>query len=130
MQRLLYLSLAVLFAGACKQPSNIEAKHTAITGIDSSKKPGNDFFAYVNSIWYDSAQIPASQTGVGSYSFLNYPQRIRLQGILDSISGANNQPGKSYQVIYELSLCVIDKSTKRSSEDTWLKVTKTHPARL
>jgi putative endopeptidase len=43
---------------------------------------------YVNRIWYDTAQIP-SQSG-GGYMFMNYPQRLRLQGILDSVSKANN----------------------------------------
>jgi hypothetical protein len=32
---------------------------------------------------------------------------------------------KNYQALYELSLCVVnDKSTRRNSEDTWLKATK------
>jgi len=33
--------------------------------------------------------------------------------------------------LYELSVCgVNDKSTKRKSEETWLKSKKNHPARL
>src|SRR5689334_14923004 len=98
MKRPIYLFLMLLLVtGACKQSP--DAKRVVITGIDSTKKPGDDFFAYVNNIWYDSAQIPASQTGVGSYSFLNYPQRIRLQGILDSVSKSNNAPGSIEQKV-------------------------------
>ena len=99
MKRLLYFSLALLVAGACKQASEPETKRVVLTGIDSSKKPGDDFFTYANSIWYDTARIPASQAGVGSYSFLNYPQRIRLQGILDSISGSKNAAGSIEQKV-------------------------------
>src|SRR5690349_5456796 len=99
MKRLLYFALALLFAGACKQASDTDTKRVVITGIDTSKKPGDDFFTYANGIWYDTAKIPASQTGVGSYSFLNYPQRIRLQAILDSISGANNPAGSIEQKV-------------------------------
>jgi putative endopeptidase len=99
MKRLLALSLALLLAGACRQASETDSKRVVVTGIDSSKKPGDDFFMYVNGIWYDTAQIPASQTGVGSYSFLNFPQRIRLQGILDSISGTNNPTGSIEQKV-------------------------------
>jgi len=99
MKRLLYFSLVLLMAVACKQASEPETKRVVITGIDSSKKPGDDFFTYANSIWYDTARIPASQAGVGSYSFLNYPQRIRLQGILDSISGSNNTAGSIEQKV-------------------------------
>jgi len=97
MKRLFYLSLAVVLAGACKQTP--DTKRVIITGIDTTKRPGDDFFVYVNGIWYDSAQIPASQTGVGSYSFLNFPQRIRLQGILDSISSVNNPAGSIEQKV-------------------------------
>jgi putative endopeptidase len=90
MKKLLYIPLAVLLVGACKETPDTDTKRVFITGIDPSKKPGDDFFTYANGIWYDSAQIPASQTGVGSYSFLNFPQRIRMQGILDSVSKASN----------------------------------------
>src|SRR5687768_4833427 len=97
MKRLLYFALVLLLAGSCKQDA--DTKHVIITGIDPSKNPGDDFFTYVNGIWYDSAQIPASQTGVGSYSFLNFPQRKRLQAILDSISASNNPAGSIEQKV-------------------------------
>ncbi|ARK13379.1 M13 family metallopeptidase [Fibrella sp. ES10-3-2-2] len=93
MKKLVYLLVTLLLAGACKQNSITNRKRVVITGVDPSKKPGDDFFMYANGIWYDTAQIAASQTGVGSYSFLNYPQRIRLQAILDSISASNNPAG-------------------------------------
>ncbi|GAB4043826.1 M13 family peptidase [Spirosoma litoris] len=74
-------------------------KRVVITGVDAAKKPGDDFFSYANGIWYDTARIPASQTGVGSYSFMNYPQRIRLQAILDSVSAGKNSPGSLEQKV-------------------------------
>ncbi|HTJ50116.1 MAG TPA: M13 family metallopeptidase [Cyclobacteriaceae bacterium] len=109
MKRLLYLSFALLLAGACKQAP--DTKRVTITGIDFSKKPGDDFFAYANSIWYDTAKIPASQTGVGSYSFLNYPQRIRLQGILDSVSKSNNPAGSIEQKVGDFYASGMDTAT-------------------
>jgi putative endopeptidase len=99
MKRLVYFSLALLLAAACQRVSIPNTKRIVITGIDASKKPGDDFFTYANGIWNDTARIPASQTGVGSYSFLNYPQRIRLQGILDSISASNNRAGSIEQKV-------------------------------
>jgi putative endopeptidase len=93
MKKLLYFALGLFLATSCKQAAETRTRHVVITGIDSTKKPGDDFFGYANGIWYDTAKIPASQTGVGSYSFLNYPQRIRLQAILDSVSRANNLEG-------------------------------------
>lgn len=108
MKKLLYLSLALLIAGACKQAADTETKHVVVTGIDYSKNPGDDFFTFANGIWYDTAQIPASQTGVGSYSFMNYPQRIRLQAILDSVSSANNAAGSIEQKVGDFYASGLD----------------------
>jgi putative endopeptidase len=99
MKNLFFFVIILAIAAACTQAEKPEVKRVVITGIDSSKKPGDDFFAYANSIWYDTAQIPASQTGVGSYSFLNFPQRIRLQAILDSVSKATNAAGSIEQKV-------------------------------
>ena len=108
MKRLLYCSLALLLAAGCKQAADTDTKRVFLTGIDASKKPGDDFFMYVNSIWYDTAQIPASQSGVGAYSFLNYPQRIRLQAILDSVSRSNNVAGSIEQKVGDFYAAGMD----------------------
>ncbi len=85
--------------GACQRASIPTKKRVVLTGIDPTKKPGDDFFTYANGIWTDTARIPDSQAGVGSYSFLNYPQRIRLQAILDSISASQNSAGSIEQKV-------------------------------
>ena len=108
MKRLLYFSLALLLAAGCKQAADTDTKRVVLTGIDASKKPGDDFFMYVNRIWYDTAQIPASQSGVGAYSFLNYPQRIRLQAILDSVSRSNNVAGSIEQKVGDFYTAGMD----------------------
>jgi putative endopeptidase len=96
MKRILFLFTSLLFLAACKNSTPVK-QYTAITGIDSSVKPGDNFFRYVNGKWYDTAQIPPSQAGVGTYMFMNYPQRLRLQGILDSVSKATNVVGSIEQ---------------------------------
>ena len=99
MKRVIYFSLALLVAAACQRVSLPGTNRVILTGIDASKKPGDDFFTYANGIWTDTVRIPASQTGVGSYSFLNYPQRIRLQAILDSVSTNRNPAGSIEQKV-------------------------------
>lgn len=98
MKKLISLLLIVAVV-ACTKNADKSTNHIVITGIDSTRKPGDDFFAYVNGIWYDTARIPESQTGVGSYSFLNFPQRMRLRAILDSVSNTNNAPGSLEQKV-------------------------------
>ncbi|PZF73647.1 M13 family metallopeptidase [Taibaiella soli] len=82
-----------------------------IQGLDSTVKPSDNFFRYVNGKWYDTAQIPASQSGVGTYMFMNYPQRLRLQGILDSVSKASNAAGSIEQKVGDFYASGMDTVT-------------------
>lgn len=99
---------ASFIAFACTKTGEKDPNRTVITGIDHTKKPGDDFFAYVNSIWYDTVQIPRSQTGVGSYSFLNFPQRIRMQAILDSVSQSDAPEGSLEQQVGDFYAAGMD----------------------
>ena len=63
MKRSLFFFAALLLLAACT--STPETTIVEIQGIDSSLKPGDNFFLYVNHKWYDTAQIPPSQAGVG-----------------------------------------------------------------
>ena len=110
MKKMSFLFAAVLFFGACNNKPT-EQKFTDIQGIDSSKKTGDNFFLYVNGRWYDSAQIPSSQSGVGAYMFMNYPQRIRLQYILDSVSKASNTAGSIEQKVGDFYASGMDTTT-------------------
>ncbi|KQS33936.1 M13 family metallopeptidase [Dyadobacter sp. Leaf189] len=111
MKQIYLLAFILLAAGACRQKSESGESRVVISGIDSTKKPGDDFFIYANGIWYDTIRIPDSQTGVGSYSFLNYPQRTRLQGILDSISAASNVAGSVEQKVGDFYASGMDTAT-------------------
>ncbi|WP_373515207.1 M13 family metallopeptidase [Persicitalea sp.] len=118
MKQLIFLALALFLAAACARNTVPDTNRVVLTGIDATKKPGDDFFTYANGIWYDTARIPDSQTGVGSYSFMNYPQRVRLQGILDSVSARSNTPGSIEQKVGDFYASGMDMAAidKRSYE--------------
>jgi putative endopeptidase len=109
MKNLIIVFIAFIAVASCSTPS--EKEIVAITGIDSTLRPGDNFFRYVNGIWYDSVQIPPSQAGVGAYMFLNYPQRLRLQGILDSVSQSNNPEGSIGQKVGDFYASGMDTIT-------------------
>lgn len=109
VKKLIAFVAILLFVSACNTESS---KHVIeITGIDSSLKPGQNFFRFVNQKWYDTAQIPPSQPGVGAYMFMNYPQRLRLQRILDSVSKANNPAGSIEQKLGDYYASGMDSVT-------------------
>lgn len=109
MRKSLLLFIAFLAFTACSKHER--KKNVAITGIDSTLRPGDDFFKYVNGKWYDSVSIPASQAGVGAYMFMNFPQRMRLQGILDSISKSKNEQGTIAQKVGDFYASGMDTVT-------------------
>lgn len=109
MKKIVLLLVALLaFAAYSKHPRK---NNVALTGIDSTLRPGADFYRYVNGKWYDTAAIPASQSGVGAYMFMNYPQRMRLQGILDSISQIKNPEGSTAQKVGDFYASGMDTVT-------------------
>ena len=109
MKNFFFFFLALLSLTACK--TSTDKKFVDIQGIDSTLKPGDNFFLYVDGKWYDTAQIPATQAGVGAYMFMNYPQRIRLQNILDSVSQAKNPEGSIEQKVGDFYASGMDTAT-------------------
>ncbi|WP_240607750.1 M13 family metallopeptidase [Marixanthomonas spongiae] len=97
MKHILFPFILLLVLVACSETP--EKPIIEITGIDNTIKPGDNFFRYVNAEWYDSIPIPTTQAGVGAYMFMNYPQRIKLQGILDSIFHSQNPDGSIEQKV-------------------------------
>ena len=111
MKKLLFAIASSLLLIACENHGKTEEYNVPVTGIDSSIRPGDNFFRYVDQEWYDTAQIPPSQPGVGAYMFMNYPQRLRLQGILDSVSKAANKPGSIEQKLGDFYASGMDTAT-------------------
>nr|MBC7611588.1 M13 family metallopeptidase [Pseudopedobacter sp.] len=109
MKNLTFLFIALLSLTTCK--ISAFQKFTDIQGIDSTLKAGDNFFMYVDGKWYDTAQIPSTQAGVGTYMFMNYPQRIRLQNILDSVSKNNNAKGSIEQKVGDFYASGMDMTT-------------------
>jgi putative endopeptidase len=54
-----------------------------VEGMDSSVKPGDDFFSYVNGKWAATAQIPPDQTRYGAFNILRDLSEARVRAILD-----------------------------------------------
>jgi len=103
MRNYLYLMLTVGLLASCDKPeaSDAESKRefVDVAGIDPSIKPGDNFFMHVNGRWYDTARIADDQVGVGSYSFLNIPQRQLLENILEEVSAGTHPAGSNEQKV-------------------------------
>lgn len=106
MKNLIYLSILSAFIVSCgndqvsKEDENIaEQNEVVFDGISSSIKPGDDFFNHVNKTWFENAVIAEDQIGVGAYRFLNIPQQVLLQNILDEVSEGTHPTGSIEQMV-------------------------------
>lgn len=54
-----------------------------LAGMDTSIKPGDDFFRYVNGTWAAKTEIPADKTRYGAFEMLRDLSEVRVRGILD-----------------------------------------------
>ncbi|MDN3596645.1 M13 family metallopeptidase [Zunongwangia endophytica] len=105
------LLLGLLFLASCKKEEPTEKEFIEITGVDHNLEPGDNFFRYANRKWYDTVSIPDTQAGAGAYMFMNYPQRLRLQGILDSVSKSENPKGSIAQKVGDFYVSGMDTLT-------------------
>ncbi|TDQ19038.1 putative endopeptidase [Algoriphagus boseongensis] len=100
MKKLFLIPLALIWA--CASPTSPDPEPRVfidLEGIDSTIRPGDNFFMHVNGKWYNSAEIDADQVGVGSYSFLNIPQKKLLESILEEISAGSHPKGSIEQKV-------------------------------
>jgi len=115
MRNYLYLMLTAGLLASCDQPeaSDAESKRefVDVAGIDPSIKPGDNFFMHVNGRWYDTARIADDQVGVGSYSFLNIPQRQLLENILEEVSAGTHPTGSNEQKVGDFYASGMDTET-------------------
>ncbi|HEY0177189.1 MAG TPA: M13 family metallopeptidase N-terminal domain-containing protein, partial [Pedobacter sp.] len=78
------------------------------SGMDTTVRPGDDFFQYANGKWVKETKIPASQSLWGSFVTLNDENVKNLHGILDSLKSASSTSGSKEQKIGDLYASGMD----------------------
>jgi len=99
MKKLLYIACIGLLLTACNNEEKTTKSKIDFDGVTASIKPGDNFFEHVNKQWLDKAVIADDQVGVGSYSFLNIPQKKLLENILTEVSAGDHTTGSIEQMV-------------------------------
>jgi len=111
MTKSVYLWFTLILLSASNHSIAQQRTYVDVPGIDQSIKPGDNFFRYVNGRWSDTVKIANDQSGVGSYSFMNIPQKQLLQNILDSVSKTKNPMGSIDQKVGDFYASGMDMAT-------------------
>lgn len=112
----LWLALPAVIAAGCKgnqsgDSSSDVPKRTIFfdkTGMDTTVKPGDNFFLYASGAWFKKTQIPPSETGWGSFYTLHDDNRKNLHKILEEVSAAKNEKGSLEQKVGDLYAAGMD----------------------
>ncbi|SDE56133.1 putative endopeptidase [Mucilaginibacter pineti] len=78
------------------------------TGMDTTVKPGDNFFLYASGNWMKKTEIPASQTGWGSFYTLYEDNQKNLHKILEEATKQDNPAGSKEQKVADLYTSGMD----------------------
>ncbi|MCP9750692.1 M13 family metallopeptidase [Ferruginibacter sp. HRS2-29] len=102
-----HFSLAIAAAclvgmASCNNEKKTDAAETRTSffdrsGMDSTVKPGDNFFMYANGAWMKTSVIPDDQTGLGSFYTLYEDNLKKLRGILEDAEKAKAAKGSTEQ---------------------------------
>lgn len=82
-----------------------------VANIDSSVKPGDNFFLYVNGRWIKTAEIPATENSVGSFKELDIRTRKHLKEILEEAARDGQAKGGTEQLVGDFYAAGLDSAT-------------------
>ncbi|HEX8279362.1 MAG TPA: M13 family metallopeptidase, partial [Segetibacter sp.] len=84
---------------AYKGDKKVNAKFIQTEYMDSTVKPGDNFFEFVNGKWIKEAVIPPTESGIGSFLDVYNGTKEHLRLILDSVSKVQQPKGSLEQKV-------------------------------
>lgn len=101
LQIITFSTLALFGASSCKNEHKTDEKEQRsyfdVSGMDTTIKPGDNFFDYANGGWMKTAVIPDDQSGWGSFYTLYEENLQKLKGILEEAAQAKSTKGSVEQ---------------------------------
>ena len=108
----------VLLFAACQNKSHQDADAANArteffdkAGMDTTVKPGDNFFLYANGKWMKNTKIPKTETGWGSFYTLYNDNLKNLNSILENASKANAAKGSTEQKVGDFYTSGMDTLT-------------------
>ena len=122
MRKLILGAAALLVLVACgKAPEDktAELPAAAASGIDlqymdTSVKPGDDFFAYVNGAWLRDAEIPSDRSSYGGFSVLRDEAQENVRAIIEESASGDFAKGTDEQKVGDLYKSYLDWDTRNA----------------
>jgi putative endopeptidase len=98
--------VGVCLAAGCTSQTSAPARAPEIkpwgfdlTGMDTSVKPGDDFYSYANGNWNKRTQIPADRVRWGSFDILRAKSEDNLKTVVEATEHGARAPGSVEQKV-------------------------------
>src|SRR4051794_36551692 len=102
----------IVFLNGCNDQKPTASQSFLDTSTrDSSVKPGDNFFMYVNGKWFKSAVIPPTESDIGSALDLYNRTKDHLHSLLDSVSKGTKTAGSIEQKVADFYASGMDSAT-------------------
>ncbi len=103
------LSVVFLSALACHAFADDAATHNVDkAGMDTSVKPGDDFYKYANGAWIKSAVIPPDKSSFGPGQVLTDKTNEQVRGLIQDAAAGNPAPGSDAQKVGDYYASYMD----------------------
>src|ERR1700712_3813907 len=115
----LFSSIAVVaLLSACNNGNNAAAgtdtarkQFIETANMDSSVRPGDNFYLFVNGKWIQHAEIPGTQTSAGSFTDLYNRTKDNLKTLLEDAAKSNASKGDNEQLVGDFYASGMDSAT-------------------
>ncbi len=108
------IALSALIFDAAQMPAQNQPKSDthgiAVSHMDVSVKPGDDFYHYANGAWIKKTEIPADRGGIGVFTTLSDLSNKRTASLIEDASKSNAAPGSGQRKIADLYNSYMDEA--------------------
>ena len=113
---ILVIALFSLWIADCRNSATSDKKAEqrktlSLQNIDSSIKPGDNFYLYANGKWSDTATILPTESRAGARLEMDYKTKANIKSILEEAASSNSAKGSMEQKVGDLYASGMDSIT-------------------
>lgn len=79
-----------------------------LTAMDTSVRPGDDFYRYADGRWLARAKIPADQSSWGTFAILAEKSQVQVRDLIENAARTKSPPGSLPQKIGDYYAAFLD----------------------
>ncbi|MEO6819089.1 MAG: M13 family metallopeptidase N-terminal domain-containing protein, partial [Ginsengibacter sp.] len=108
MKKIIFYCFICLSIFSCKSKTTETLKDVFAADIDTTVKPGDDFFMYANGKWIKDNPIPAEESSWGIGYIVENENQERLRGLVEAAAKEGGAKGSASQKVGDFWTAAMD----------------------